>query len=146
LPLCRKPLRNKFSYLNINRTRIKSWPPGVSGILVVASLSTSSWNRHAADCNSLASFAQHANFNLAWPLKLDLVRGYVNWALTKKKLSPNTIKIYLSDLNTTHKIRSVESKLENDFFIKAMLKGTRNVSLYSNITKKSKFLSCPFHY
>jgi hypothetical protein len=64
----------------------------------------------------------------------------MNWALTKKKLSPDTVKIYLSDLRLAHKIRSVEPKFENDFFIKVMLKGAKNVSLYTNITKKSKFV------
>jgi hypothetical protein len=64
----------------------------------------------------------------------------VNWALTKRKLSPDTVKIYLSDLRLAHKIRSVEPNFENDFFIKAMLKGAKNVSLYTNITKKSKFV------
>jgi hypothetical protein len=34
----------------------------------------------------------------------------------------------------------VEPNFENDFFIKAMLKGAKNVSLYTNITKKSKFV------
>jgi hypothetical protein len=71
---------------------------------------------------------------------LELVRGYVNWALTKKKLSPDTVKIYLSDLKMAHKIRSVNPIFENDFFIKAMIKGAKNVSLYSNISKKSKFV------
>ncbi len=64
----------------------------------------------------------------------------MNWALTKKKLSPDMVKIYLSDLKMAHKIRSVEPNFENDFFIKAMLKGAKNVSLYANITKKSKFV------
>jgi hypothetical protein len=64
----------------------------------------------------------------------------VSWALTIRKLSPDTVKIYLSDLKLAHKIRSVDPNFENDFFIKAMLKGAKNVSLYTNITKKSKFV------
>ncbi len=68
-------------------------------------------------------------------MTLELVRGYVNWALTKKKLSPDTVKIYLSDLRLAHKIRSVNPIFENDFFIKAMLRGAKNVSLYTNISK-----------
>jgi hypothetical protein len=71
---------------------------------------------------------------------LEIVRGFVNWALTIKKLSPDTVKVYLSDLKLAHKIRSVVPNFENDFFIKAMLKGAKNISLYANITKKSKFV------
>jgi hypothetical protein len=73
-------------------------------------------------------------------IEVGISKGYVNWALTKKKLSPDTVKIYLSDLRLAHKIRSVNPIFENDFFIKAMLKGAKNVSLYTNITKKSKFV------
>jgi hypothetical protein len=50
------------------------------------------------------------------------------------------VKIYLSDLRLAHKIRSVNPIFENDFFIKAMLRGAKNVSLYTNISKKSKFV------
>jgi hypothetical protein len=64
----------------------------------------------------------------------------VNWALSIKKLSPDTVKVYLSDLKLAHKIRSVVPNFEDDFFIKAMLKGAKNISLYANISKKSKFV------
>ncbi len=46
------------------------WPPGVSGTLVAASLSTSSWNRHAAACNSLEFFL--ALF-FAWKITTDIL-------------------------------------------------------------------------
>jgi hypothetical protein len=60
----------------------------------------------------------------------------MNWALTKKKLSPDTLKIYLSDLKLAHKIRSVEPNFENDFFIKAMLKGAKNcIPIYQHHQK-----------
>ena len=55
---------SKFSYLNISKSGLVRWPPGVSGSLVAASLSTASWNRHAAACNSLFNYAQHANVSV----------------------------------------------------------------------------------
>jgi hypothetical protein len=54
----------KFSYLNINKTGLTRWPPGVSGSLVAASLSSASWNRHAAACNSLTIYAQQENMSV----------------------------------------------------------------------------------
>jgi hypothetical protein len=43
----------KFSHLNFLKTGVASWPSGVDGGLVAASLATASWNRHTAAVNSL---------------------------------------------------------------------------------------------
>ncbi len=39
-----------------------------------------------------------------------------------------------------HKIRNLDAKFENDYFINAMIKGARNISLYSSISKRSRFV------
>jgi hypothetical protein len=132
--------KKKFSYLNICKIGIKSWPVGVSDKLVSASLSSASWNRHAAAVSSLTRFLIHENLQLSWPLEIGIVRGYVNWALTNRKLSPETVKVYQSDLKMAHKIRNLEAKFENDFFIHAMIKGAKKLYLYSSISRRSKFV------
>ncbi len=66
------------------------------------------------------------------------MRGYVNWALTSKKLRPDTVKVYLSDLKLAHKLKDEKIEFENDFFINAMLKGAKNVSLYTEPKQLSK--------
>jgi hypothetical protein len=132
--------KTKFSYLNVQKTGIKSWPVGVSDSLVAASLSSSSWNRHAAAINSFTCFLSHKNTILSLPMEINLVRVCVNWALTSKKIDSGYDKILLVDLKTVHKIRNLEPKFGNYFFINAMLRGARNVSLYSAISKKSKVM------
>jgi hypothetical protein len=107
---------------------------------VSASLSSASWNRHAAAISSLTRFLFHKNLQLSWPLEIEVVRGYVNWALSVRRLSPETVKVYLSDFRMAHKIRNLEAKFENDYFINAMIKGARNISLYSTISKRSRFV------
>jgi hypothetical protein len=107
--------------------------------LVSASLSSSSWSRHAAAVSSLTRFLIHKNLALSWPLEISIVRGYISWALTIRKLSPETVKVYLSDLKMAHKIRNLEAKFENDFFNNAVLKGAKNISLYSAISRRSRF-------
>ncbi len=67
------------------------------------------------------------------------MRGYVNWALTTKKLRPDTVKVYLSDLKLAHKIRDEKIEFENDFFVNAMLRGAKNVSLYTELSISSRF-------
>jgi hypothetical protein len=79
---------------------------------------------------------QHCNFVAT---KNKLVRGYVNWALSIKKLRPDTIKVYLADLKLAHKIRDKKIEFENDFFVNAMLKGAKNISLYAELGNTSRF-------
>jgi hypothetical protein len=82
----------------------------------------------------------HKNLQLIWPLEIEVIRGYVNWALSIRRLSPETVKVYLSDFKMAHKIRNLEAKFENDYFINAMIKGARNMLLYSTIAKRSRFV------
>jgi hypothetical protein len=117
---------SKFSYLNIHKSGITSWPDGVSQNFVAASLSSASWNRFAATMNSLKAFAFQNNVAISWPLSVNLVRRYVNWALSVKKLRPETVKVYISDLKLAHKLRDKKIEFDNNFFINSMLKGAKN--------------------
>jgi hypothetical protein len=49
------------------------------------------------------------------------------------------VKVYLSDLKLAHKIRDRKIEFENDFFVNAMLRGARNVSLYTELSNTSRF-------
>ncbi len=131
---------SKFSYLNIRKSGITSWPDGVSQNFVAASLSSASWNRFAATMNSLKAFSLHSNIAISWPLSKNLVRSYVNWALSVKKLRPESVKVYISDLKLAHKLRDKQIEFDNDFFINSMLKGAKNISLYTKISRSQKFV------
>ncbi len=48
----------------------------------------------------------------------------MNWAISVKKLRPDTIKVYLSDLKLAHKIRDKKIKFKNDFFVNAIVRYT----------------------
>ncbi len=62
------------------------------------------------------------------------------WALNKCNMSPNSLKVYLSDLKLAHKLRNCPCYFENDFFISSMIKGAKNLNLYTNIFKPAKFV------
>jgi hypothetical protein len=113
---------------------------GVDSGLVAASLATASWNRHTAAINSLTKFLCRKNLPLSWPIDLEVIRGYVSWALSVQNMSPNSVLVYLSDIKLAHKLRSQACSFENDFFISAMIKGAKNLNLYSNIFKPAKFV------
>jgi hypothetical protein len=108
--------------------------------LVAASLATASWNRHTAAINSFSKFLREKNLPLTWPASVEVVRNYVSWALNERKISPNSVLVYLSDLKLAHKLRDQPCSFDNDFFTRAMIKGAKNLSLYSNIFKPAKFV------
>jgi hypothetical protein len=46
----------------------------------------------------------------------------------------------LSDLNIAHKLKSLDTENFTDFFVNSMLKGAKNLALYSNISKKARLV------
>jgi hypothetical protein len=70
----------------------------------------------------------------------DTLRNFVNWALTKHKLSCSSTKVYLSDLKLAHNLRGLKTDIFNDFFTKSMLKGAENLALYTNLTKRTRLI------
>jgi hypothetical protein len=116
------------------------WPQGVCGKLMAASRASNTWDRYRAAIRSFEKFCESKNFQCTWPIPVHLAREYVAWALKIKKLSPNTVKLYISDLSTTHLLKGIQPPFTSDFFIKSMIKGAENLSLYSNITKNAKLV------
>jgi len=90
--------------------------------------------------NSLKAFALHIKTSISWPLSKSFVRSYVNWALSVKKLRPESVKVYISDIKLAHRLRDKEIEFDNDFFINSMLKGAKNMSLYTKKYKSKKFV------
>jgi hypothetical protein len=72
-------------------------------------------------------------------MDLDTLRNFVNWALTKHKLSCNSTKVYLSDF-FAHNLCGFKTDIFNDFFVKSMLKGAENLALYTNLTKRTRLI------
>jgi hypothetical protein len=82
------------------------------------------------------NYAHHCT----WPMDLETLRNFVNWALTKHKLSCNSTKVYLSDLKLAHNLRGFKTDIFNVFFVKSMLEGAENLALYTNLTKLTRLI------
>jgi hypothetical protein len=117
-----------------------TWPSGVDVDLVAASMATSSWHRHAASLNCYRKFCASSGTKFSWPIHAEIARNFTTWAIRSKKLSVDTIKVYLSDLKLAHKLRNLQCPFENDVFIPLMLKGAKNLATYNEICKPAKFV------
>ncbi len=70
------------------------------------------------------------------PIPTPALRGYVNWALKDKKLSPATVRVYLSDLKNFQKLEDLPTSNFEDFFVSSMIKGAESLSLYDSLAKR----------
>jgi hypothetical protein len=103
-----------------------------------ASKSTSAWNRQSAAVNSINMFATSVGKPVMWPFTPTFLRSYVNWACETRKLSPSTIRLYISDLKSLHRLKDLETNCFEDYFGRNMIKGAENLLMYSNIVKRSR--------
>ncbi len=74
------------------------------------------------------------------PLDASFIRGFVSWALEAKKINPQTLTVYLSDLKLAHGLRGLNTDHFDDIFVKKMIKGAENLLLYTNICKKTRLV------
>ncbi len=75
---------------------------------------------------------------VTWPFSTETVNNYVSWTLKKALLSPATVKVYLSDLATCHKLRGLDPLACANFAAKTMLVGAKNLAVYKATKKEPK--------
>jgi hypothetical protein len=69
------------------------------------------------------------NISVIWPLSVNVVCNFIEWAHYEKKLSSSTIRSYVSNLSTIHKLMFNNSEVFSDFRVKIALKGIENLAL-----------------
>jgi len=130
----------KYDRRNWHKTGVSEWPTGVSQSLMGAAYSKNSWHRHHAALNSYITYTQHAGKAYIFPFPIDMIRGYVAWAINVKHLQPNSVRVYISDLKLAHNLRDIDTSAFDDFFVKKMLKGADHLNMYESIKNKTKLV------
>ena len=97
--------------------------------LVLAAYSTSSWNSMASSMKALQNFELSSNLRESWPLSVSFLCKFVEWCFYTKKLQSSTIKSYLSNISTLHKLNGLSIMSFADFLVKTCLKGVENLHL-----------------
>jgi hypothetical protein len=113
--------------------------PGNQADLIRASVSSSTWNKHLSALHCLRDYQNFSCKNLSeFPLTDDTICGFVSFALTKKKLKHTTVQSYLASLRFFHNLRNCINNACDNFIAKTMIKGAKNLELYSAITKNCR--------
>ena len=80
----------------------------------------------------------------AWPISVDKICEFVEWLYYKRSLHPTTIKSYISNLRTIHKIHDLSSLNFNSFKVKSSLRGVENLFLAQGLkTNSRKVMTLP---
>jgi hypothetical protein len=106
--------------------------------LIRASLSNTSWNKHLSALHCFEEFESNLNEKCSWPLNETIVCDFVAYAILTKELKHTTVKAYLASLAFYHKLRNWNSDVFSSFLASAMLKGAKNMELYTDIAKQTR--------
>jgi hypothetical protein len=113
--------------------------PKTQADLIRASISTSTWSKHLSAIHFLKEFQNFSRKNLSeFPLTEQTICEFVGFALTKKKLKHTTVQSYLASLKFYHNLRNCNNNACESFMVKTMIKGAKNLELYSSITKNCR--------
>ena len=96
--------------------------------LVSAAYSASSWNSFKCALNCLKLFEFRKGENLVWPLTIQQVCEFIEWCFYIKKLNVGSIKSYVSNIATLHKLNSLSHNTFSSFLVISSLKGVENLS------------------
>ncbi len=66
-----------------------------------------------------------------WPLNVDTMLDFCEWAASSQKLKATTIKTYMSSLATLHKLQQLPDNFSNNYVIKLAIRGAENLELYN---------------
>ncbi len=111
---------SKFlSLLNLNE-------PVRESPLTNAAYAKSTWAKHCTSVNSYNDYVAENRIPYRWPLELDNLIGYIEWAVYERNLSASSVKSYVSSLHTTHNLINIKTDIFENPIIKLMLKGAEN--------------------
>ena len=108
--------------------------------LMIHSVTKQSWAKHCSAWKLFAEFCDNFGVANKLPIKPELARAFVAWAITSRKLKSTTVKSYVSSLNIAHVLGNVNNvNLSSDPCVKMLLKGAGNsCDLY--LAKKARRL------
>ena len=112
-------------------------------VLLSAAVSASTWRKISSARNSLSRFCKKSGHPYSLPLKKNVLRAYISWSLVQDKLSPNTVKEYVSSLKTCYVLSDLSTAAFEDQMIGYLLRGAENLGLRAPIPSKRRAMLLP---
>jgi len=96
--------------------------------LVVNSVTASSWGKHKSAWKLFSRFCIAQKCTEIWPVDVKTIRAFAVWAISDCKLKHNTVKSYISSMESGHVIRNLACpNFLQDKIVTMILKGAENL-------------------
>ena len=113
--------------------------------LLINSVTASTWRRHRSASNLFGKFCENFGIVCELPITIEVMRAFVTWTLTNRKLQSSTIESYISSLATMHNLAGVKcAQFSKDRCIILALNGGKNIALRQTDTHTTR-LSMNIH-
>ncbi len=66
------------------------------------------------------------------------MNDFVSWAILELKISPDSIKSYVSNLKLIHKLKGLPTTGCSNFICKTLIRGAQNLQFYKEKVKEPK--------
>ena len=96
--------------------------------LVMHSVTKNTWSRHCSAWKLFDEFCKIYSLSNVLPIKIECIRSFATWAVSRKGLKESTVKAYISSLNIAHALSNNSTcNLNSDQCVKMVLKGAKNL-------------------
>ena len=108
---------NNFAMSLLRNTKLISkvvWLPDdlldTAVTCIEKSISKNTWAKYASGWHCFMSFLSDTGIILQWPVRREVIRGFVVWATQYKGLKPSTVKSYLAAVTFMHTVRGFSKR------------------------------------
>jgi hypothetical protein len=94
--------------------------------LLNAAYARSTWAKHNSSINSYMEFSSENGYSTPWPITVNSLKNYIEWAIFDKNLSHASVTSYIYSLQTGHTLIGIDTSVFDNPIIKLMLRGAKN--------------------
>ena len=109
-----------------------------------AAYAESSWNKINSALNAFKKFCVEKSVKYELPIASENMNDFVSWAILELKISPDSVKSYVSSLKLIHKLQGLPTTGCSNFICKTLIRGAQNLQFYKeNVKEQKKVMSLP---
>jgi hypothetical protein len=97
-----------------------------------------SWKKINSALNAFKRYCECKRLIFKPTIDSVTMSNFVSWAALEKKLSPDSLKSYISNIKLVHKLKDLPTDGCNSFLCKTLIRGAENLHFYSKEKKEQK--------
>ena len=74
------------------------------------------------------------------PVSENYIHAFINWAVFERSMAPATIKVYVQNIATLHKLMRLDDQNCKSFLTKTLIRGAENLNFYKGKPLKQRYV------